>query len=271
MAESGMSTPSLRRMNSGETRITVAAGSGTDTLYSLLATRLPGATSAMRRTKRAVTSRAAFMSSPFSKRAEASVRSWSRLEVLRMAEGLKQAASRTTRVVSSLISLFSPPITPASATPFAPSAITRSSGSRWRSQPSSVTRTSPGRARRTTMVSCSMKRASKAWSGLPTSSMAKLVASTTFEMGRTPTLDSASLSHSGLRATLTPSNASAQYLGQRSGASTLTTSGSSRPSGMDPSKGRSLRPARAATSRAIPRCPQRSGRCVIDLLSISRM
>ena len=57
----------------------------------------------------------------FSKRMEASVRSFSREEVLRTLDALKFALSSTMRVVASEIALPAPPMTPASA--IAPAAI----------------------------------------------------------------------------------------------------------------------------------------------------
>ena len=68
-----------------------------------------------------------------------------------MPYGSKLAASRSTVVVPSPISVSSPPMIPASAIARSASAITRSSATSSRSTPSSVVSFSPGRARRTTI------------------------------------------------------------------------------------------------------------------------
>ena len=63
----------------------------------------------------------------------------------------KAADSRSTQVVSSVTSLFSPPITPASATARSGVAMTVMSSVSARSSPSRVTRCSPSAAARTMM------------------------------------------------------------------------------------------------------------------------
>ena len=74
-------------------------------------------------------------------------------------------------------------MTPARATGFSASAMTRCSGESVRSTPSSVTSVSPARARRTTIAGrpsapfASVSR-SKAWSGWPMSQRTWFVAST---------------------------------------------------------------------------------------------
>ena len=63
---------------------------------------------------------------------------------------------------------------------------------------------------------------------------------------------------------------SALYRGQRSGSATSTLmAGAAAGSPSRRTGSFSLPPAMAATSRAMPQCPHKSGRCVIDLLSIS--
>ena len=106
-------------------------------------------------------------SSPFSKRPEASVRRPSFLAVVRTEAPLKQADSNTTVWVSSMMPLYSPPMTPATAAGFSSSQITSISGERVRSTPSRVTMLSPALALRTTMwfaldVLVSQRRA---WAG----------------------------------------------------------------------------------------------------------
>ena len=92
------------------------------------------------------------MSAPRSKRYEDSVRSSSFLEVARMFCGLKQALSISTSAVLRLISLFWPPMTPASATALVSSAIRSIWLVRVRSWPSRVLNFSPSAARRMTIV-----------------------------------------------------------------------------------------------------------------------
>ena len=83
---------------------------------------------------------------------------------------LEFAASRSTFVVPSEISVSSPPMIAASATARSWSAITRSRSSRRRSTPSRVVTLSPSPARRTTMPPRIVSQ-SKAWSGLPSACM----------------------------------------------------------------------------------------------------
>ena len=81
------------------------------------------------------------------------------------------ADSNSSWVVLSVISLFRPPITPASATGLAPSQMTRLLSLRANSLPSSVTMLSPCRARRTMIWQLSSVDMSKACIGWPISSM----------------------------------------------------------------------------------------------------
>ena len=115
--------------------------------------------------------------------------------------GCRPAGTRRTRAARASspaeISESPPPITPASALPRSRSAMRRSSGESARSLPSSVTIFSPGRAVRTTISRPATLSRSKAWSGWPSSSSTKLVASTTFEMERTPHASSRRASQAG--------------------------------------------------------------------------
>ena len=90
-------------------------------------------------------------STPRSKRCEASLRIPTDRAEWRTVIGSKAAASRRTRVVPSLISLRSPPITPAIASPPSESVIISTSSERERFTPSRVRKRSPSRARRTTI------------------------------------------------------------------------------------------------------------------------
>ena len=87
---------------------------------------------------------ARYGSTPFSQRFEPSVRRRRRSEVRKMVVGSKLAASSSTSVVDSPISVSSPPMIPASATERSASAIIRSVGSSLRSTPSRVRIVSPG-------------------------------------------------------------------------------------------------------------------------------
>ena len=89
-------------------------------------------------------------STPRSLRLPASEVSRCRLPVRNIATGSQWAASITTVVVASDISVASPPITPPSPITPESSVTTRSSVDSARSAPSSVVSRSPSRARRTT-------------------------------------------------------------------------------------------------------------------------
>ncbi len=124
---------------------------------------------------------AALKSAPRSKRWEASVcRPWRR-EERRMLTGSNQAASMRMFLVSGVIMVSQPPMTPARPRAFFWSAMTRSSGSRVRSVPSRSFSFSPLRARRTMMPPSSLSR-SKAWVGWPMPRRTKLLASTALEI-----------------------------------------------------------------------------------------
>jgi len=161
-------------------------------------------------------------STPLSKRREASVPSPSFLEVLRTLTGSKQALSISTRRVSEVISEFSPPMTPATATGRSPSQIISISRSSSRSFWSRVTNFSPWFAVRTTMRLSARRSRSKACRGCPHSSMTKLVTSTMLLIGRKPTDSSRSCSQNGEGLTTTLSSRRATYRGQCSGASMVT-------------------------------------------------
>lgn len=91
---------------------------------------------------------------------------------MRRTEGpLKHADSKTTVVVSPVISLFAPPITPATATGFSASAMTRFSGVSACRVPSSVVIDSPAAARRTRISWPARQRQSNECIGWPYSSI----------------------------------------------------------------------------------------------------
>ena len=92
-------------------------------------------------------------SMPFSKRAEESERCPSAREVFLTLSRANFAASKNTSRVSALISELSPPMMPASATPFFLSQMSRLSGVRVNCFSSSVTIFSPCAARRTMTAS----------------------------------------------------------------------------------------------------------------------
>ena len=87
--------------------------------------RMPGEISRSSSTARARARTVLAGSCAFSKRMEASVRSFTADEVLRTEAAWKLALSSTTRVVLSLMAVDAPPITPASAMAPEASAITR--------------------------------------------------------------------------------------------------------------------------------------------------
>ena len=110
-------------------------------------------------------------SSPFSKREEASVRMPRAVAVRRTEGPLKQALSKSTMAVSPTISLFSPPMTPATATGRWVSQMQSMPGVRGRSVPSRVRMLSPSRAVRTRISPSCTQLKSKACMGWPYSSM----------------------------------------------------------------------------------------------------
>ena len=87
--------------------------------------------------------------------------------VLRMLLPLNTADSKRTTCVLSVISEFSPPITPAMPTPFCGSAMSSISGVTGRALPSSVVTTSPSKALRTTMCPPATQARSNACIGCP--------------------------------------------------------------------------------------------------------
>ena len=109
-------------------------------------------------------------STPRSNRVLASVFRPNVLLVRRTEVGLKQALSSTTDRVEADTSESAPPITPATATGAAASAITSISGVSARSWPSSVRIFSPGAAVRTRMAGPTSRVRSNACIGWPSSS-----------------------------------------------------------------------------------------------------
>ena len=120
------------------------------------------------------------------------------------------------------------------------------------------------------MVSPCSRSASKACIGCASSAITKFVISTMLLIGLRPIAVSRYCSHNGDGCTVTFSKTSALYRGQRSRSSIciLTAAG---PCGRRSSLAGSVSssPRIAATSRAMPWWPHRSGRCVMLLLSIS--
>ena len=186
---------------------------------------VPPHASRMRRAARSSPSRVASGSVPRSKRCEASVCMPRERDVLRTARGSKCAPSRRTRVVFSEIAVASPPMTPARATGFSASAITRCWGVSARATPSSVTSVSPARARRTMIVGkpstpfASVSR-SNAWSGWPMSQRTWFVASTGAEIVPAPIARSRAATAPPVAPTRIPSRTRAEYRAQSSGSST---------------------------------------------------
>ena len=109
--------------------------------------------------------------SPFSKRALASLRSPSFVDVAWMFGPSQLATSMSTRVVSSCTSERRPPMTPAIEVGPSASAMRQTSGSSTRVWPSSVTTCSPSPARRTTSFAPAIRSRSNACSGEPVSSI----------------------------------------------------------------------------------------------------
>ena len=103
-------------------------------------------------------------STPRSNRYDASLCSRWRRAILATPTGEKCAASISTSVVSSLISVVRPPMVPASETAPEPSAMTMSPGSSARVTWSRVSSRSPGSARRTSIAPVTLAL-SKACSG----------------------------------------------------------------------------------------------------------
>ncbi len=110
-------------------------------------------------------------SRPFSKRDEESVRMPRAVAVRRMEGPEKLALSKRTMAVSPTISLFAPPITPATATGFSTSQMHSMFSVSFLSPPSSVVIVSPARARRIWISPPSTQEKSKACIGWPYSSM----------------------------------------------------------------------------------------------------
>ena len=127
-----------------------------------------------------------YASTPFSKRAEESLFCPRAREVRRMFARSNLALSKSTSAVVSAMPLFRPPITPASATGFTPSQMTRLFAVSSNSFSSRVTIFSPSFARRTQISFFSTLERSKACMGCPSSNSTKLVMSTTLLMARSP-------------------------------------------------------------------------------------
>ncbi len=106
-----------------------------------------------------------------SNRYDASVFIRSAVRVRRVLTGSKLAASSSTDVVFSSISVLAPPITPASPIASRESAMHSIGGFSARRTPSSVSSVSPGRAALTTMRLSRTLSKSKACSGCPYSSI----------------------------------------------------------------------------------------------------
>ena len=151
MNSRGISVPSSALMRSGSRAIRVVSGAFpiTSMVPSMTSPAPSSSTSSQARSTAGIVPR---MSSPFSKRLEASVRMPREMAVWRMLGPEKLADSNTITEVSSVISLLKPPMTPAMPTGLSASAITSMSGVSGRSLPSRVCMTSPSRALRTTIL-----------------------------------------------------------------------------------------------------------------------
>ncbi len=168
-----------------------------------------------------------------------------------------------------------PPITPAIANGRAASAITRSSGSRSRFTPSRVSIVSPRAARRTRISPPDTSRRSNAWSGCPVSSITRFVQSTTRSTLRRPSASRRRRTGSGEGPFAMPSTTTATYRRQADSSSTAT--GNAAPAGAARTAARARSvggrrrglPKIAASSRAKPTWPQRSGRFVIAVFDTS--
>ena len=139
------------------------------------------------------------ISTPFSKRAAASVRKLWRKDVLRMVTGLNQALSKKIFLVSAVTPLCKPPNTPPKhmGSPL-PLHIIRSSPWSFRSFSSKVIKGVPSGRFFTITVFPFIWSASKACRGWPVSCKMKLVISTILLMGRSPTDLIRCCNHSGL-------------------------------------------------------------------------
>ena len=134
---------------------------------------------------------------PFSNIAEESECWPSEREVFLTLSRANFAASNSTSFVVSFISVFSPPMMPASAAGLLPSHITRLSWVSVNVFSSSVVIFSPSSARLTTISLPSMVSRSNACMGWPISKSTKLVMSTTLFMDRSPHSASLRLIHMG--------------------------------------------------------------------------
>src|SRR5262245_5381008 len=150
-----------------------------------------------------------------------------------------------------------PPMTPARLVAFLASATTSSSWARTRFLPSRVVSSSLGLAQRISSAWPSSLARSKAWQGLPSSKLMKLVTSTTLLMERWPTDSSFSRSQVGLGAILTPLITLAVKRGQASGTELMSLRADVGAGELEIGdlklESLSLRPVLAATSRAAAR------------------
>ena len=151
MNSRGISVPSRALMRLSSSSMNVVSGSLASTSIVPSYTS-PAPSISTSSHARSTAGTVANRSRPFSNRPEASVRMPRAMAVLRMEWPRKLALSKTMVVVSSVISLFAPPITPASATGPSGSAMTSMPGVRAWSLPSSVRRDSPSSARRTMIL-----------------------------------------------------------------------------------------------------------------------
>ena len=158
-----------------------------------------------------------FGSVPLSKRKEASVFSPWRRAVFRTNTGSKQALSRNTLVVASVIPLSNPPNTPAIHIGSSVLHTIRSFSFSSRSTPSSVVNLVPVGKLRTITLFPLILSLSKECRGCPSSKRMKFVISTTLLIGCKPMAFKRVCNHSGDSWTLTPSIHTPAYRGQASG------------------------------------------------------
>ena len=172
------------------------------------------------------------ISTPFSNRVAASVRSPCFIDVIRTVLLSKHALSKNICWVLWLIPLSAPPYTPAMHILAWLLAIIKSVATSFRSTASSVIKACPSVAFFTIMVLFTIFEASKACNGCPVSCNIKLVISTMLFMHFTPIAFSLFCSHIGLSPTVMPLMLTPAYLLQASVFSICTLIGSSLLSGL---------------------------------------
>ena len=186
MVSSGTRMPSTAQIFSGVVVMTLRSAERPSVQSKLRVVMSPQSSCWIRCRARARPSLGELKSTPFSYRAEESLDCPRARLVLRTESRAKVAHSNSRLWVLSSIPELAPPMTPASATGFSASQMTRLFSVRVNSFSSRVTIFSPGRARRTSMQRPATLSRSKACIGWPISSRVWLVMSTTLLMDRRP-------------------------------------------------------------------------------------